>query len=166
VVNAVTKTEHIQIRVTRAQKRDLERRARAEGLDLSAWMLARLAPPRRAKFQELVVTLARGGDKSYVFAELGELLSGLAREEFAGVTETLPVARLDDVTLNLLAAMIELRAARLHVHPPAWTAAVEPLRDPWFPTMLSSVRLELLCNAPPPYRRRNLFVDSTFEQRV
>jgi hypothetical protein len=160
------KTEQIQLRVTRAEKRDLERRSREEGLDLSAWMLGRLRPPHRIRFWDLVSTLAASTVRSFVLAEVGELLLALASDEFSRVTEGSLPAKLDELTLNQLAAMVELRAARLGVEPPAWTKAVVPLCIPWFASALLSVRLHLLCNAPPAYRRRNLFVDSTFEERV
>jgi len=161
-----TKTAQLQIRVTPAEKRELARRAREAGLDVSRWVLGRLIPPRRAVFEELVRALAVDPDPSYVLAEVGRLLSGLGRAELSVVAEVLPPVVLDDVTANQLAAMVETAAARLRVRPPAWAIRIEPLRAPWFPTPLLSLRLHLLCNAPPAFRRRNLFVDSTFESRV
>ena len=161
-----TKTSQIQIRVTPSQKADLARRARAEGTDLSTWMLGRLLPERREHFMALVRALARQRTASFVFAEIHDLLQSLGRADFATVLETLPTSKLDDVSANQLAAMVETRAARLRVRPPAWVSETEPLSQPWFPTSLISIRLHLLCNAPPAFRRRNLFVDSTLGDRV
>jgi hypothetical protein len=161
-----TKTEQIQIRVTRAEKRDLVQRARAAGLDLSSWMLGRLSPPHAVTFRELVRSLAAAPDPSYVFAEIGELLSGLRRDQWSAAVEVLPPVQLGALPANLLAAMVELRATRLGVRPPIWTQQIQPLPQPWFPTALVSVRLELLCNSPPAFRRRNLFVTSTLEHRA
>lgn len=161
-----TKTAQVQIRVTPGQKRELERCARAAGLDLSAWMLGRLIPPRREAFGKLVRALASQRDSSYVLAELGDLLSSLDRVELGSVVDTLPAVRLDELAANQLAAMVETVATKKGVRPPAWTLDIEPLGAPWFPTALVSLRLHLLCNAPPAFRRRNLFVDSTFEDRV
>jgi hypothetical protein len=73
---------------------------------------------------------------------------------------------MDPVRANQLAAMIELRAAELRVRPPAWVEQVPPLATPWFATSLVGLRLHLLCNSPPAFRRRNLFVDSTLGDRV
>lgn len=156
----------MQIRVTPGQKRELERCARAAGLDLSSWVLGRLIPPRREAFGKLVRALASQRGSSYVLAELGDLLTSLDPAELGSVVDTLPTVRLDELTSNQLAAMVETIATRRGVRPPAWTNDIEPLRAPWFPTTLMSLRLHLLCNAPPAFRRRNLFVDSTLEDRV
>jgi hypothetical protein len=43
---------------------------------------------------------------------------------------------------------------------------VKPLERPWFASSLKSLRLHLLTASPPPFRRRNLFVDSTIGDRV
>lgn len=165
-VPRATKTAQVQIRVTPAQKRELERCARAAGLDLSSWMLGRLVPPRRAAFGSLVRALASQRDSSYVLAELGELLSTSERAELGAVVETLPMVRLDELAANQLAAMVETITTKQGVKAPAWVNDIEPLREPWFPTNLLSLRMHLLCNAPPAFKRRNIFVDSTFEDRV
>ena len=165
-VKRATKTGQVQIRVTPAEKRELMRRARAAGVDLSAWVLGRLIPPRRSSFHELVRALAHGEQRTHVLAGLGDLLSSLDREQLADVTDELPPVALDELAANQLAAMIETKAAVLGVRPPAWTEAIEPRSTPWFPTTLLSVRLHLLRNSPPAFRRRNLFVDATLEDRV
>lgn len=161
-----TKTSQVQIRVTPAQKADLTRRARAEGMDLSTWMLGRLLPERREHFMALVRALMRRHDSNFVLAELHDLLESLSRSDFSTALETLPTGQLDDVSANQLAAMVETQAARLHIQPPAWVSETAPLTQPWFPTSLVSVRLHLLCNSSPAFRRRNLFVDSTLGDRV
>jgi hypothetical protein len=67
---------------------------------------------------------------------------------------------------NQIAAMVETASTRAGVRPPSWTEEIPPLDTPWFASTLMSLRVHLLCNSPPAYRRRNLFVDSTFEARV
>ena len=161
-----TKSAQIQIRVTPAEKRDLVRRARESGQDLSSWMLGRLITPQGAAFGKLVRALASARDQSYVLAEVGHLLSETARADLEALVESVPAVRLDAVAANQLAAMVETATTKHGIRPPRWTEEIEPLRAPWFPTSLLSVRLHLLCNAPPAFRRRNLFVDSTFEDRV
>ena len=162
----VNKTAQIQLRVTPAEKADLMRRARAAGLDLSAWMLHRLLPNRRGAFFALVRSLGATSRPSYVLAEIHDLLADLRKAEFSSVTEALSVAGLDDIRANQLAAMVETTAARLRVDPPEWVEQVGPLATPWFASELVSLRLHLLCNSPPAFRRRNLFVDSTIGDRV
>ncbi len=162
----VPKTSQIQLRVTPAQKAELVRRARAAGLDLSAWMLGSLLPERRLQFAKLVRSLDTSARPAFVLAELHDLLSAVGKAELATVTELSTVPRLDPVRANQLAAMVELRAAELRVRPPSWVEQVPPLATPWFATNLVGLRLHLLCNAPPTFRRRNLFVDSTLGDRV
>lgn len=161
----MNKTAQIQLRVTPAEKADLVRRARAAGLDLSAWMLHRLVPERRIRFQALVRSLKASSRPSYVLAEIHDLLADLARGELSRVTEGPLVANLDPIRANQLAAMVETTAARLGVHPPGWVEQIAPLRTPWFASALLSLRLHLLCNSPPAFRRRNLFVDSSIGDR-
>jgi hypothetical protein len=160
------KTSQLQIRVAPAQKAELARRARAEGMDLSSWVLSRLLPQSRVRFVELVRALAREPGSSFVLAEIHDLLESLGRGDFATALEALPTSKLEAVSANQLAAMVETRAARLRVRPPGWVSEIGPLEQPWFPTTFLSLRLHLLCNAPAAFRCRNLFVDSTLGDRV
>jgi hypothetical protein len=164
--HVVKKSAQIQLRVTPGQKADLVRRARASGLDLTAWMLHSLIPGERSRFLALVRSLATSSHASYVLAELHDLLASLAQATFMTVVDGLPATMLDDLRGNQLAAMVETRAAQLRVQPPSWVAQIEPLQIPWFASELLSLRLHLLCNSPPAFRRRNLFVDSTVGDRV
>jgi hypothetical protein len=165
-MGSIAKTSQLQIRVSPAQKAELARRARAEGMDLSAWVLDRLLPQSRLRLVELVRALAREPGSSFVLAEIHDLLESLGRGDFASTLEALPTTKLDAVSANQLAAMVETRAARLRVSPPKWISQIAPLEHPWFPTTLLSLRLHLLCNAPAAFRCRNLFVDSTLGDRV
>jgi hypothetical protein len=52
------------------------------------------------------------------------------------------------------------------VTPPTWAGSVEPLDRPHFATPLRSLRLHLLRASPVPFKRRNIFVDSSVGARV
>jgi hypothetical protein len=68
---------------------------------------------------------------------------------------------------NYVAAMVELTAHQRDVPPPAWVRGVEPLETaPHFATPLASLRLHLLRAAPVPFKRRNIFIDSSIGDRV
>lgn len=162
----MAKTEHVQIRVTSAEKAELLRRAQAAGLDLSSFLLKRALPEQAGRFAALVRALESRTRDPFVLAELSDFLESLHRSFFDDALALPPAARLDDVTQNLVCAMVETRAAKLALRPPTWVLDEPPLSRPWFPTDLSSVRLHLLCNSPPAFRRRNLFVDSTSGDRV
>jgi hypothetical protein len=165
-VSRAAKTSHLQIRVSPAQKADLVRRARASGLDLSSFVLQRVAPETGERFAALVRALAARPRDPFVLAEISDLLESLGAPTFRATVESLRATKLDDISANLLAAMVDTRAARLGLVPPDWVEKLPALRRPWFPTELMSVRLHLLCNSPPAFRRRNLFIDSTLGDRV
>lgn len=160
------KSAQIQLRVAPAQKADLMRRARAAGLGLSEWMLGRLIPDRRVRFLALTRSLATTSRPSYVLAAIHDLLAGLHRADLADVTEGFVDSTRSGVVSNQLAAMVETAAARLGTPPPRWVDDIRPLRTPWFASDLISLRLHLLCNSPPAFRRRNLFVDASVGARV
>lgn len=82
------------------------------------------------------------------------------------MTESAPSSRLSPVLENQLAAMVETRASQLRIPPPAWVHDIPPLEHPWFASDLLSLRLHLLANSPPAFKRRNLFVDATVGSRV
>jgi hypothetical protein len=160
------KSTQIQLRVSPAEKAELVRQARSAGLDLSAYMLDRLLSKPARAFAELTRRLARPGGAALVLAELHDLLARSTRADFVRMTESAPPLRLSPVLENQLAAMVETRASQLRVSPPAWTAEIAPLEQPWFASDLVSLRLHLLMHSPPAFKRRNLFVDATVGSRV
>ncbi len=62
--------------------------------------------------------------------------------------------------------MIEYTANQKGTSPPAWVREIKPLSQPVFGTDLMSLRLYLLTHSPPPFRYRNIFIDSTVGKRV
>jgi len=160
------KTEYLQIRVTRAQKALLKKRASAAGQDMSTYVLSRVAPPAALRFKELLATLSEPEDRPYALAELNELLAALAPGEFREAVADADLAALDAVDRNRIAAMVEHAAHRIGVPAPAWSRDVPPLEVPVFATDLASLRAHLLRASPVAYRRRNLFVDAAVGDRV
>jgi hypothetical protein len=120
-----------------------------------------------SQFQRLCGDLAGGGEsRSYVLAELNDLLSRLDAREFREAVAVAPEARLPAFEAAYVAAMVEHAASRKRVPSPAWTADSAALQRPWFATQLRSLRLHLLTHSPLPFRRRNLFIDSSLGDRV
>jgi hypothetical protein len=149
----VNKTAQIQLRVSPMEKAELVR-------------LRSLLPEEQQRFARLVRALEKKTRPAFVLAEVSDLLASLKPGEFSRATDVPLAAHLDEVLANQLAAMVETRAAALGVRPPEWVERVEPLRTPWFATTLLALRLHLLVNSPPAFRRRNLFVDATVGDRV
>lgn len=160
------KTAQLQIRVTRAEKAEIARRAKRAGTDVSKWVLGRLLGEDREQLEQVVAELARTDEPSFALAELHDLLGRGSTRAFSSMVAERPRAKLGPVRANLLAAMVEHTAGRRGVAPPAWTAEIEPLETPMFASQLRSLRLHLLVSAPPAYRRRNIFVDSVVGDRV
>ena len=67
---------------------------------------------------------------------------------------------------DYIAAMVEYACARRAVAVPEWTRSIAPLAEPTFGSELQSLRLHLLTRSPPPFRARNIFIDSTLSDRV
>lgn len=160
------KTAQLQIRVSPEQKRILKRLAAEASMDMSAWILERVLPQAGQRFQELVARTTAPDERAYALAELADFLRALPRAELERAIAHAPRTRLDPGVLNHLAAAIELAASRRGVKPPAWTARVATTDAPTFGSALGSVRLHLLAHSPVALRRRNLFMDAAFDQRV
>ncbi|HWF11012.1 MAG TPA: hypothetical protein VG297_21230 [Bryobacteraceae bacterium] len=101
--------------------------------------------------------------RPFIFAELNDLLTAAAGEQI----ERLPAPALADPrSANYVAAMVELAAHLKRVFPPAWTSAIAPLERPMFAVPWLSMRAHLLLESPVPFRRRNIFIDSSIGARV
>jgi uncharacterized protein (DUF1778 family) len=153
------KTSQLQIRVSPAQKNRLRRLAARAGMDVSSYVLARALPDARRQFDEAVRALRDDRRQRFAFAEIADLLRDASLDELQLDIEPDNLAALSDVTANYCAALIEEACTTRGVTPPAWVAAIEPLDVPWFATDLRSLREHLLVVSPPPFKRRNLFVD-------
>ena len=163
----MNKTHQLQIRISAEDKALIRARAAGAGMDVSKWVLQQVLPPVERDFQAFCRELAeRPQARSFTFAELQDWFARLTGNEFVRAVRYASEARLPLFEAAYLAATIEHVAAIRGVDPPPWTAAVEALEAPWFASSLKSLRLYLLTHSPPPYRRRNLFIDSSVGQRV
>lgn len=126
----------------------------------------RTCPDEAARFQAFADALTDAAHRRFRLAELADFLRALPDEAFRRAVGTAPHAPIDGATLNHLAGAIELAAQRRGQPPPHWTAAVPPAPTPSFGSELASVRLHLLTRAPVALRRRNLFMDASFDERV
>lgn len=167
MVVLVSKTHQLQIRISAEDKALIRARAANAGMDVSKWVLQQVLPPVEREFQALCRALAARPDaRSFTFAEYQDWFNRLTGSEFVRAVRHAPEARLPAFEANYLAATVEHAAAIKGVDPPRWTATVEVLDAPWFASSLKSLRLHLLTHSPPPFRRRNLFIDSSVGQRV
>lgn len=161
-----SKLAQLQLRVSKEEKLAIRRAARRAGMDMSAYVLSRVLPAPQALFQEAVAAL-NGPDKpAFPLAEINSLLSGLTATELRAAVAVAPEAPLSPFLANYLAAMVEVACSTRAVPVPAWTRTVAALAEPAFGSALASLRLYLLTHSPAPFRRRNIFIDSSIGQRV
>ena len=116
-----------------------------------------------ASFARLTDAVAAAERMFYPLAELNDLLTGASAEE---VVELPRPSITDPYRLNYVTAMVELAAHRAGVAPPLWTAGVPPLSVPAFIDPSLNLRAHLLTASPVPFRRRNIFIDSSLGDRV
>ena len=115
------------------------------------------------RFARLAAEAATADRLAYPLAELNDLLTSASERDIA----SLPFPAIEDpYRLNYVTAMVELAAHRAGVVPPVWTSLVTPLPIPVFIDESLNLRPHLLTASPVPFRRRNIFIDSSIGDRV
>lgn len=167
--NKIMKTEQLQIRVSPEVKWSIRKRADAAHIDMSEWILAVLFPPAAREFQKLVADVAKQGHSSnrfYAFAALSDFLNELEPENLAQAIAEKPEMKLDEFVFNYIAAMVELTCHQKKICQPEWLQEAIGLRQPYFGSSLPSLRFYLLTHSPIPFKKRNIFVDSSVGDRI
>ena len=159
------KSEQLQIRIGKSEKAELQRRAKAAGMSVSSWVLARTLPPKGTTFQRLVRQLGDSEAPSFALAALNDFLAALTADEFRSALAE-PPPKLSPLHRAYLAAMVEHSASLKCAPVPRWAVETPALERPYFASQLLALRLHLLASSPPAFRRRNLFVDASVGDRV
>ena len=163
----MSKSAQLQIRVSPEQKHRIKAKAEQAGEDVSQWVLRQLLPACADELQAMIDTLGRSPKlRSQVLAELHDYLVSFDSAQLGRAFNTLDLSELAPFESNYVAAMIETACENRNIAPPAWLSNTTPLSDPWFASNLKSLRLHLLTVSPPPFRRRNLYIDSTLGARI
>ncbi len=161
-----TKSSQLQIRVSPEEKTLLKELAKRSGLDVSRYVLQRVLPANRIRFHGILQSLRDDETWRFGLADLNDLLSDLSAAEFGPAVESVDLAGLSSFLANYVCALVEQAAHLCKLPPPEWTKAVEPLSEPYFAAPFASLRPHLLRASPVPFRRRQLFVDSSLGDRV
>ena len=161
-----SKSQQLQIRVAPRQKAALKRLARAAGVDVSAYVLARALPAAGVEFAAVLARLGDEDDHRYALAELNDFLAVHGSTELRDAVGNADLGKLSPFLRNYVAAMVEQACYQKRVPPPSWAAEVEPLQRPWFATSFESLRPHLLRSSPVPFKRRNIFIDAAVGDRV
>ena len=165
-MSGLAKLSELQGRVSEAQKTVIRRVAEQAGMDMSAYMLSRVLPAPASAFQEAVTALSGVAEPSFALAALNALLSGFTAEELRQAVAAAPHAQCSPFLANDVAAMTETACAVRSVPVPAWVQSTEALTEPVFGSTLPLLRLSLLTRSPAPFRRRNIFIDSSVGAQV
>lgn len=163
---SAAKTEQLQIRVSKQEKRAIQQRAKRAGASVSEWLLSRALPTPARRFREHIEALGASDEPGFALAEILDWLAALSRHDFEQAVAEPPPTALDDYWANYLAATLEHAAALKNATSPAWTRSIPPLAEPVFGSSLASLRLHLLLNSPAAFAARNLFIDASVGQRV
>ena len=161
----MAKSDQLQIRVSREEKRLIAHAAARAGLDMSTYVLSRVISTPAAKFQSLTLDVA-GPEPRYALAELNSSLNSFTSRQLRDAVSAPPSSNLTPYMENYVAAMVEQACAQRAVAIPQWTHSVKPLAEPVFASAIAGLRLYLLTHSPAPFRRRNIFIDSTVGDRV
>lgn len=161
------KTAQLQIRVSAAEKAAIQQAAARSGMSVSRYLLSLALSVPAAQFQDAVAACAKpGAESAYALAELNSFLTALSAAELPAAVSVSPTCTLNPFIANYVAAMVEVVCARHATLAPAWTRAIPPLTEPSFGSTLQNLRLHLLTHSPAPFRRRNIFIDSTLGAQV
>ncbi len=161
-----SKLSQLQLRVSTEEKSAIRRAARLAGMDMSAYVLRRVLPAPSALFQEAVGALVGPAEPSFALAEINSLLCRFTATELRQAVREAPKVALQPFLANYVAAMIETACDMYALPVPAWIRASEALVEPVFGSALPSLRLYLLTHSPAPFRRRNIFIDSSVGEQV
>ncbi len=160
------KISQLQIRVSPNEKKAIVHFAKKSNMSTSRWILSKLLPDAQETFQKLLRKISDNSKTKYVLAELHDLLKNSSSDEFEIMVSNPPPLTLSPFYLNYIAAMVEYTANLKTRRAPRWTKDIRPLEKPHFGSDLKSLRLYLLTHTPPPFRRRNIFIDSTVGKRI
>jgi hypothetical protein len=160
------KTAQLQIRVSAEEKHLIAQAAQRAGMDMSSYVLERILGVHESHMQELMHLVGNEMTRSYGYAELNDFLVSLTVTELRRAVANRPFNSLPPEVANYVTAMIEQACVRAGIGVPAWTQKIKPLSMPVFGSQLSGLRLHLLANSPPPFKRRNVFIDTSIGGRV
>jgi hypothetical protein len=166
VMSKSPKTAQMQIRVSAEEKTAIQRAADRAGMDMSAYVLARVLSVPAVQFRDFARDCAESASPRLALAELNSFLSELTAGELRDAIAAPPPAGLSPFLGNYIAAMVEYACAHRAIAIPEWTRSIAPLTEPVYGSELQSLRLYLLTHSPPPFRARNVFIDATLGDRV
>lgn len=158
------KNNFIQIRVSDREKKAILKSAKLSGFDISGFILSKCLSPIEKEFLEITQKLHNVKKASFILAELHDFLQRLNSSSLKEAVKTSPDS--EGYYRHYVAAMVETACDQKNILPPQWVSESKGLETPVFGTDLNSLRFYLLTHSPIPFRKRNIFIDSTLGSRV
>jgi len=143
----------------------LKRLAAAADLSVSAYVLATVLPSIQAEFNRRANGLRGGSNHASALTDLHHFLSELSPELLAIAVSDADIEELPALLRNYVAASVEEACDRHEIEPPAWVHSVPPLERPDFAWDLRSLRPHLMRVTPLTFKRRNVFIAVTGDER-
>ena len=104
-MSTAAKSAQLQLRVSPSEKAAIRRAARRAGLDMSAYVLARVLPAPTRRFQDLAAGCADPQSARFALAELNTWLASLVASELLEAVMSPPPA-LTPYFANYIAAIV------------------------------------------------------------
>jgi uncharacterized protein (DUF1778 family) len=162
----MNKSAFLQIRLTPMEKRLVAQKAKNAGMEMSAWVKSCIFSSEKQQYVAIIEQLSNPENSNEALASLNDFLSTISKKQFQDAVSPLPEKMAGTFMGNYIASMVELAAHQKNVNPPPWTQAFQGLDKPHFSSSLPSLRLHLLQASPVPFKRRNIFIDSSVGDRV
>lgn len=162
------KSSQLQLRISAPDKRSLKRASNLLGQTISEFVLNRALRglSKESRFDELISSLETEQDISFTLAAINDQLTQMSSGELRQLTERPRSLGKTLFAQSYVAAMLEQACHSKHCKIPDWIAQVPAMPAPWFATSIKSLRMHLLLCSPVPFRRRNLFVDTSLGGRA
>lgn len=162
----VNKSTFLQIRLTPMEKRVVAQMAKKAGMEMSSWVKRCIFSTQKQQYLGIIEMVADPKNKKEALASLNDFLSAISKEHFADAVLPLPKEMAGTFIGNYIASMVELAAHQKNIESPPWIHSFQGLPDPHFSSDLPSLRLHLLKVSPIPFKKRNIFIDSSLGDRV
>ena len=162
------KSDYIQIRVSKLEKKAIKTAAYDAGLDMSAYILGHLDIDLGSQWQSLLANLQdlKLEDSHFCWAAIIDFLTPLDANQFQHLFQYAEQWNLDPENQNYLAATIERKALSLNIPAPKWLSEIAPCAYPYFEDETPKLKQYLLLHGDPVFRRRNIFIDSSIGGRI
>jgi len=140
--------------------------AQCAGMEMSSWVKKQLFSKDKRTYLDILKHVIPGENNKEGFALFHDFLNNITPTLLADVVVDLPERLRDTLSGNYMAAMVEVACHIKGVIPPLWVQKYKGLMTPYFSSTLPSLRMYLMQSSPPPFRRRNIFIDASIGDRV